>query len=238
MRNVPIGGGCRKNKNTTLSTSITKSNAAAKLKSVVSEIGRSGGLANGFDHDQLPSTPFLWTASPHNSHLLALLRQPQNPNTTTLLSNQVSSVKEEVGFIGSHSPMISTEPAAAVLSSRALGVDPLSQVPSLGLSSSLWKNPSQNQTQQNGFLSGEEQTSSGIQELYQRLRSSASTYYNDNSAAVHLSNMACSSSSTSSSSSSYTLESAPMAPTELGYTWNNPAFSWADLSTTNGAYPL
>jgi hypothetical protein len=105
-------------------------------------------------------------------------------------------------------------------------LDPISQVPSLGLCSPFWKS---NQHQQNGFTVGEAQNS-GIQELYQRLRSSTN-YYSDNPSAIVLSNVATS----SSTSTSTILESAPVAGGELGY-WN-PAFSWSDLPTTNGAYP-
>ena len=196
------------------------------MKTVVSEIGRSG-LGNGFDHE-LQSSPFLW-ASPQSSHLLALLRTTQNPNPNTL-SNPVS-MKGEVSLLGSH---VMNEPAVATgaLNARTLGLDPLSQVPSLGLCSPFWKNnqhQAQQQQQNNGFLLGEVQNT-GIQELYQRLKSSSS-YFSDGSAVV-LSNVA-----SSSSSSSSILESAPVAGGELGY-WN-PAFSssWSDLPTTNGAYP-
>ena len=226
LRNVPIGGGCRKNKNTIVSTSVGKP-SSAKMKTIVSEIGRSG-LGNGVDHE-LQSSPILW-ASPQSSHLLALLRTTQNPNT---LSNPVS-IKEEVSLLGSHM-MNETTVATGALNARTLGsLDPLSQVPSLGLCSPFWKN-NQHQAQQqqqnnNGFLVGEVQNT-GIQELYQRLKSSSS-YYSDGSAVV-LSNVA-----SSSSSSSSILESAPVAGGELGY-WK-PAFSssWSsDLPTTNGAYP-
>ncbi|XVE87194.1 hypothetical protein DITRI_Ditri18aG0096700 [Diplodiscus trichospermus] len=229
LRNVPIGGGCRKNKNTTISTSVGKS-SAAKMKTVVSEIGRSG-LGNGFDHE-LQSSPILWT-SPQSS-LLALLRTTQNPSPNAL--SNPHSIKQEVSLLGSH---VTNEPAVATgaLNARTLGLDPLGEVPSLGLSSPFWKNnqhQARQQQQNNGFLVGEVQNT-GIQELYQRLKSSSS-YYSDSSAVV-LSNVACSSSLSSSSSSSI-LESAPVAGGELGY-WN-PAFSssWStDLPTTNGAYP-
>ncbi|GMI68857.1 hypothetical protein HRI_000555000 [Hibiscus trionum] len=228
LRNVPIGGGCRKNKNaTTVSTTMGKSNAA-KMKTVGSDIGRSGH-GNGFEFDhELQSNPILW-ASPQSSHLLALLRTTQNPNPNTLSTN----IKEEMSLLGSH---VMNEPAvgsSGALNARTLGLDPLSQVPSLGLCSPLWRN-NQHQAQQqqnnsnnnNGsFLLGEVQNT-GIQELYQRLKSS-SNYYSDSSAVV-LSNVG---------SSSSILESAPIAGGELGY-WN-PAFSspWSDLPTTNGAYP-
>ncbi|XP_039000915.1 dof zinc finger protein DOF3.4-like [Hibiscus syriacus] len=223
LRNVPIGGGCRKNKNaTTVSTTMGKS-SASKMKTVVSDVGRSGH-GNGFDHE-IQSTPILW-ASPQSSNLLALLRTTQNPNPNTLSTN----IEEEMSLLGSH---VMNEPAT--LNDRALGLDPLSQVPSLGLCSPLWRNnqhQAQLQQQNNninnnyGSFSLREVQNTGIQELYQRLKSS-SNYYSDSSAVV-LSNVR--------SSSSSVLESVPIAGGELGY-WN-PAFSsWSDLPTTNGAYP-
>ncbi|CAK7339421.1 unnamed protein product [Dovyalis caffra] len=215
LRNVPIGGGCRKNKNTSVSASVAKS-GTNKLKTMASEIGRSG-FGNGFDHE-FSSSPMMW-ASPQNSHILALLRAAQNPNPTTLCNS--ISVKEEGALIGNH--MIN-EPAVgtAALNARTLSLDP-----SLGLCHPFWKS---NQHQQNGFTVGEAQNS-GIQELYQRLRSTTN-YYTDNPSAIVLSNVT---NSSSTSTPTTILESAPVAGGELGY-WN-PAFSWSDLPTTNGAYP-
>ncbi|XP_011039231.1 PREDICTED: dof zinc finger protein DOF1.1-like isoform X2 [Populus euphratica] len=221
LRNVPIGGGCRKNKNTSVSASVGKS-GTNKMKTMASDIGRSG-FGNGFEHE-LSSSPIMW-ASPQNSHILALLRATQNPNPNpSTLSNSIF-VKEEGGLIGNQ---FISEPGVgtAALNARTVGMDPISQVPSLGLCSPFWKN---NQHQQNGFTVVEAQNS-GIQELYQRLRSSTN-YYTDNPSAIVLSNVATS----SSTSTSTILESAPVAGGELGY-WN-PAFSWSDLPTTNGAYP-
>lgn len=229
LRNVPIGGGCRKNKNTSVSTAVGKS-SAGKAKSVVSEIGKSG-LGGGFDHE-IPSNPILW-ASPQNSHLLALLRATQNPNPNpSPISNSVT-VKDDGVMIGSHMASESGVGTGAVNIARNMGLDHLNQLPSIGLCSSFWRN-NQHQTQQhqqnshhqqqNGFILGEVQNT-GIQELYQRLRSSTN-YYTDHSPVV-LSNAV--------SSSSSILESAPIAGGELGY-WN-PTFSWSDLPTTNGAYP-
>ncbi|KAF4380743.1 hypothetical protein F8388_017097, partial [Cannabis sativa] len=98
LRNVPIGGGCRKNKTTIVSSSVVSGKSAAsggggvanstgKMKMVMSSseinnIGRSGfgggGLFDLHDHHQLSSnSPILW-GSPQNSHLLALLSQ--NPH--------------------------------------------------------------------------------------------------------------------------------------------------------------
>lgn len=229
LRNVPIGGGCRKNKNATVS--VAAKTGAGKMKMVATEIGRSG-FGGGFDHE-LSSSPILW-GSPQNSHLLALLRSPstQNPNPNSLCSSL--TVKDESGMIGSH--MVNE---SAVANARSLGLDPLSQqVTSLGLCSTFWRNnqnhppPPPPTHQQNGFILGEVQNN-GIQELYQRLRSSSANYYTDHSAVV-LTNVA--SSSSSSSSSTAILESAPVGGAELGY-WN-PTFSWSDLPTsTNGAYP-
>lgn len=203
------------------------------MKTITSEIGRSGGFGNiGFDHhhhDQLiSSSPIMW-ASPQNSHILALIRSTQNPNPnpSTLLSN---SVKEEGGMMGTH---LLTEPT--------LGLDSISQFPSsLGLCSPFWKNSTQNQAQQNGFSTVGEAQNSGIQELYQRLRSTTGNYYSTDTsgAAIVLSNVAATSSN--SNPSSTILESAPVVggSGELGYCWNNPPFSsWSDLSTTSGAYP-
>jgi hypothetical protein len=225
LRNVPIGGGCRKNKTPTMSASVGKS-SSGKMKTISSEIGRSGGLGStGFDPD-LPSSPILW-GSPQNSHLLALLRATQNPNPSpNPLTNSVN-VKEEGNMVGSH--MMSTDPAVATGGLNARGFDPLGQVPSLGLCSSFWRNNQLQAQPQNGFVVAEVQNS-GIQELYQRLRSSSTNFYPDHHSPMVLGNMA-----SSSSSSSSILESTSVAGVELGY-WN-PAFSWSDLPTTNGAYP-
>ncbi|XP_021631965.1 dof zinc finger protein DOF2.4 isoform X2 [Manihot esculenta] len=226
LRNVPIGGGCRKNKSTAVSTSVGKS-SASMMKTVASEIGRSS-FGNGFDHE-LPSSPIMW-ASPQNSHILSLLRATHNPNPNSSTLPNSLSVKEEGCLIGTH--MI-TEPSAAngALTARTICLDPLSQVPSLGLCTPFWKN-SQHQAQQHqqsaGFIVGHEAQNSGIQELYQRLRASTN-FYTDNSPVV-LSNVA-----SSSTAASTILESSPVAGGELGY-WN-PTFSWSDLPTTNGACP-
>ncbi|KAA8547234.1 hypothetical protein F0562_003902 [Nyssa sinensis] len=156
LRNVPIGGGCRKNKNATVATSVGIKSSAGRLKTASSEFGKSG-LVSGFDQE-LQSNSFLWS-SPQNSHLLALLRSTQlNPNPNTI-SNSVS-VKEEPGVIvGTH---LSSESAAAtgVLNARTLGLDPLSQV-------SFWRNNQQqaqqhqqnhhHHQQQNVFILGEVQ---------------------------------------------------------------------------------
>ena len=200
--------------------------SAAKMKTVPSELGRPSFVGVGFDHE-LQSNSILW-GSPQNPHLLALLRANQNPNPNPSLMSSAVTVKEEGNIMGTQ---MLTE---SLLNGRTLGFDPTGQVPSLGLCSSFWKNNNQDQQPQQengGFLLGEHQNS-GIQELYQRLRSSSASYCSDNSSPLFLSNMA---SNSSSSSSLSILESAPPSGVELGY-WN-PTLSWSDLSTANGAYP-
>ncbi|XP_040998145.1 dof zinc finger protein DOF2.4-like [Juglans microcarpa x Juglans regia] len=222
LRNVPIGGGCRKNKSPAMPASIGKS-SSGKMKTISCEIGRLG-LGGGLD-PELPSGPILW-GSPQNSHLLALLRSTQNPNPNHL-SNSVN-VKEEAGNMGG-SNMIMTEPAFANggLNVRTLGLDPLGQLPSLGLCSSFWRNNQHQEQQQNGFVIGEVQNG-GIQELYQRLRSPNNNYYGDyHHSPVVLNNLA-----SSSSSSPSILESASLAGGELGINCN-PAFSWIVVSVVS-----
>ena len=234
LRNVPIGGGCRKSKSSGgMSNSVAKQ-TATKMKAVASELGRS---PQGLFDQELPQTPILW-GSPQNSQLMALLRATQNQNPNPNPSPMSISVKGEGNLMGSHSHMVSTESLLAngLLNPRtSLGFDDGrvgEALPSLGLCSSFWRN-NQDQTQQqnNGFVVGEHQ-SSGVQELYHKLRSSSSSinYCGSDNSPVFLSNMA-----SSSSSLSNILESSSVSGSEFGC-WN-PTLSWSDLPTTNGAYP-
>ncbi|KAG4973262.1 hypothetical protein AAZX31_11G058000 [Glycine max] len=233
LRNVPIGGGCRKSKSSGgMSNSVAKQ-TATKMKAVASELGRS---PQGLFDQELPQTPILW-GSPQNSQLMALLRATQNQNPNPNPSPMSISVKGEGNLMGSHSHMVSTESLLAngLLNPRtSLGFDDGrvgEALPSLGLCSSFWRN-NQDQTQQqnNGFVVGEHQ-SSGVQELYHKLRSSSSVnYWGSDNSPVFLSNMA-----SSSSSLSNILESSSVSGSEFGC-WN-PTLSWSDLPTTNGAYP-
>ncbi|WVZ25248.1 hypothetical protein V8G54_003792 [Vigna mungo] len=227
LRNVPIGGGCRKNKNIGVANSVAKT-ASTKMKAVASELGKSPGFG-GFEveHELPPPSQILW-GSPQNTHLLALLRATQNQNPNPNPSPM--SIKEEGTLIGH---MVSTEPLVsnALLNHRTLGYDAVAQVPSLGL----FGRSNQDQQQNGGFLLGEHHNS-GIQEIYQKLRSSsANNYCGDNSSQVFMGNMA---SNYSSSVSNNIMETTSVAGGEFGY-WNAPTFSWSDLPTTNGAgaYP-
>lgn len=254
LRNVPIGGGCRKNKSTSCLTSSSSSsspanyynnksnlnnnnNNIAKLKTTISaELGKSSYINNGyslFDHDLISSNPILF-ASPQNSHLLSLLRPNPSPNPSPL--SNLNSVKDESVLFQSHlssDPPRPPGPTAVTLNARILGLDPLggSTFPSV------WRSSSSSSNQlQNGGVVGEVQQSSGILDFYQRLRSSSTNnnYYQDNNAPTPPPPPA-------SSSSSTILESAPVvgggAATELGF-WNNHVLSWSDLPSTQGAYPL
>ncbi|KAK4416240.1 Dof zinc finger protein DOF5.3 [Sesamum alatum] len=225
LRNVPIGGGCRKNKNTTITTAVGKSTTAGKLKTVSQELGKSG-LFSGFEHaDVLSSNPILWATSSQNSHFLSLLRSP-NP---THLQNSISVKEENPLFGSSHLSQESSISGGGLNPPRVMGLDPLAPIhlPSMGLSNSLYRN--QTQPAQANIIHGEVQNN-GLQELYQRLRSSSSTGCYPENAQIILGNV-------SSSTASAILESAPVAaPGEFGF-WN-PTISWpTDLPTTNGAYP-
>ncbi|OVA07262.1 zinc finger protein [Macleaya cordata] len=227
LRNVPIGGGCRKNKTTIVSTTAGKA-SSGKIRTASPDILKSSTLGFGFDHDP-PSNPILWPTQPQSSQLLALLRATQNPNPNP------NPIKEEGNMIGSH--MISdSSVATGALNARSLSIDSTTTHVPFSLCSSFWRN-NQHQTpqqqhhhqQQQGFLVSEVQNT-GIQELYQRLRSSAN-YYSDHSASVLSNNVA----TTSTNSSSIYEPAATVAGGEMGY-WN-PSFSWSNLSTTNGAFP-
>lgn len=226
LRNVPIGGGCRKNKNVTITAAVGKSSAAGKLKTVSSEMGKTG-LFSGFEHaEALSANPMIW-ASSQNSHFLSLLRANQGHNPCHL-PNSVS-VKEEGLLFGSSHLSSESSISSGALNARALGLDHLgpTHVPSMSLSNSLYRNQT---LASQGIIHGEVQNN-GLQELlYQRLRSSSSCY--PDHAPVILGNMASANSSTTSA----ILESAPVATGELGF-WNS-TLSWpTDLPTTNGAYP-
>lgn len=222
LRNVPIGGGCRKNKGTTIATTIGKPiSANGKLKAVVSsELGRSGFI-NGFEHEFNPNNPILWSGPPQTSHLLSLLRATQNPNLNpNFASNSVTHMKDQGFMVGSNM--------------GSLGFEPLgTQAPSLGLCSNLWRNNQQNQhEQQLGIMNTDHEAQNpDDNNRYQRLRSN---YYNqDQSTPLMMGgNVVNTSSSTSTSA---ILDSAPvLASGEQGF-WNQ-TLQWSDLPAANGAY--
>lgn len=239
LRNVPIGGGCRKNKSSAVSSSASKS-SASKFKNLSSEIGRSS-FVSAFD-PEISQSQVLW-ASPQSSHILALLRANQNPNPSSL-GHQASpfmTLKEETNLIGNHmmpEPGISE---SAMNNARNLGmIDPLIHVPS-SCTSFLRGNHQQvphqlSHHQQNGIILSGEAQNSGIQSLYQRLRASTGNNYGYSEHSPAILSSVASTPPLSSSLSSSILESVPATATsELGY-WN-PAFCVSDLPNTNGSYP-
>ncbi|KAK4791155.1 hypothetical protein SAY86_031568 [Trapa natans] len=242
LRNVPIGGGCRKNKASTVS-SMAKS-STMKFKSLAST-----GLIGALDHE-LPSNPFMW-ASPHSSPILALLRgDPICPNPSPVPIH-MTSMKEEVNMFRANIMPESGMASAGGMNSLGLGLDPLNQLSTIGSSSSIWRNSQQHsalhhhqdqavhQTLQNGYMTGEAQNDNAIQALYQRLKLSTGDYDSERSPAAATSGITMAAAPTSSSS---VLESAPMSDLggggdQLGYWSNNPNLCWSDLQTSNGAFP-
>ncbi|KZV24979.1 hypothetical protein F511_01949 [Dorcoceras hygrometricum] len=142
LRNVPIGGGCRKNKSTTIAAAVGKaSSTVGKLKTFSPEMGKSTALFSGFEQaDPFTQSPILW-ATPQNSHILSLLRaNQQNPSPNPLSSPG----KVEGGF----------DPSGPI------------PVPPIGLSNSFHRN-NQHQAQTNQAIMLGEVQNNGIQELYQ-----------------------------------------------------------------------
>ncbi|KAI5665893.1 hypothetical protein M9H77_15746 [Catharanthus roseus] len=232
LRNVPIGGGCRKNKTSSPITSSSSSSSVAnklssnavKLKTTTfsssAEIGKSTFISS-LEHELYSSNsnPILWP-NQNNSHLLSLLRP--NPN---LNPNPISS-ESAVGRIFG-------------LDAFGLTVNP----------NSVWRNNNnhhhqQQQQQNNGGVI------LGLEDFYQRVRSSTSNQINYQDASIIGGNMGIT--TEAKSSSTLILESAPVGAGVGGThelmnysnssSWsnnNNPAvFSWSDLPTTHGtAYP-
>ncbi|RZC67161.1 hypothetical protein C5167_010844 [Papaver somniferum] len=275
LRNVPIGGGCRKNKSSTASTttasSVIPSITAGKTSTASGYVvggniikNSSDNNRNGFEFDHHSQTnPILWSssASPQNSsqQLLALLRSAssysQNTNPNPNNNCHASAVKDEAGFMMGSFMGCTSESAlnttTSALNTKTLNIDPLlgHQVNPIGLcgNSSFWRN---NQQQNNYLLQQDNNNNSnevrndntsGIQELYQRLRSSTN-YYNSSNTTDHTSGLFMNINIGSSAPSPSILESAPVASVggvgDMGYSWMNPQFSWSDLPTaTNGAFP-
>lgn len=229
LRNVPIGGGCRKNKSAaaTVAAAVGKS----KIKTVSSDILGRVGLGSGsgnLDHEIVSPTQILW-GSPQNSHLLAILRsaaQNQNPNPNNLARSHVIN-----DAATPHTVAGTTTPFHA----RTMGFEPVNHISSLGLCSSYWRNnQSQAHHQQNGYPHGGDRVAGvggGIQELYQKLKSSSGNYFTDgHQGSVGMTNVG-------TASTAAILERAQVGGGETTGYWN-PAFSWSDVHAgTNGAYP-
>ncbi|KAK9054071.1 hypothetical protein SSX86_025147 [Deinandra increscens subsp. villosa] len=219
LRNVPIGGGCRKNKGTTIAAAIGKSiPTTGKLRSVVSsDLGKSGFL-NNFELEP-NHNPILWPGPPQTSHLLSLFRATQNPNPS-FSSNPVTVAThmKDQGFMGGSNM-------------GSLGFESLGQTSTLGLCSSLWSNNQenhQNPRQQQGIM-----TSTGGHQV-QNTENNYYHHHHDHGQTGPLI-LGSNAANTSGASTSTILDSAPvLASGEMGF-WNQ-TLPWSDLAAANGAY--
>ncbi|KAK1422006.1 hypothetical protein QVD17_24834 [Tagetes erecta] len=215
LRNVPIGGGCRKNKSTTITTST------GKLKATISTELCKSSFLNGLELES-SSNPILWSPPPQTSHLLSLFRATQNPNPNFQPSSLTTHMKDQSFMIGSN------------MGSLGLGFEPLgqTQTSSLGLCSSLWRNDHTQQDHQNHHDQQHDDLQQGFSRLRSSSLSSANSYYNhDQSAPLILGGNVA-----NNTSSSTILDNVPvLASGELGF-WNQTV-PWSDLAATNGAYP-
>uniref|UniRef100_A0A7N0ZSU0 Dof zinc finger protein n=1 Tax=Kalanchoe fedtschenkoi TaxID=63787 RepID=A0A7N0ZSU0_KALFE len=265
LRNVPIGGGCRKNKTSFTSAlpSVSKSTITGKPKAYSSsaDLLLKSGLGNyGLQDPQDQSSlhhphhhPLLWSSSPHQpqaSHLLAFLRSTQNLNPSDhshFMSSSPHQSIDQSGFT-----------ALNLLNSQT----PLSGLdyPSIGVCNSMLRNNNQpsthHQHQQNEVAQqlGGVDPNSRMHELYQRLKLSTTGNTNsysggggteDSHAHVLLGNRVVSASSSPTSTRNNALDSVPVTMgggSDLGL-WNIPAAysTWTNdhlPATTNGACPF
>nr|XP_043618038.1 dof zinc finger protein DOF3.7-like [Erigeron canadensis] len=251
LRNVPIGGGCRKNKGSTITSVVGKPliSSNCKLKAVVSS-ELAAGRSSSFDHELFNmnnpnhNNPILWSGGPpQTSHLLSLLRATtQNPNPNNFASTTHMKDHHHQGFmVGSNIIMGNN---------NNLGFEPLGhQASSLGLCSSLWSSRNNlqqaNQQQQLGnnniMTSSDDHENTENNNRYQRIRTN---YYNHdqttNTPLLVLGGNVVNTSSSSSSTNITILDSAPVhlasgEQQQLGF-WNQ-SLPWSDLPAANGAYP-
>ncbi|KAF7809794.1 dof zinc finger protein DOF1.1-like [Senna tora] len=141
LRNVPIGGGCRKNKSVSgsgigiISSSVAKS--SAKIKTVSSSSSPSPGGGGGASHGQNPNP------SPSPSHSLCL----SNPMMSNNNNAMGVSVKEE-GCLMVSSHMVGTTEPMGCSNNGSPGFDP---------TGSFWRSNQdfhQQQHQNMGFVVG------------------------------------------------------------------------------------
>ncbi|URE23240.1 zinc finger protein [Musa troglodytarum] len=187
LRNVPIGGGCRKTRAVAAIAApgvCGKSTSATKTRPASPDLVLRSDLVGGLENE-LSST--LWP-SPHPSHLISLLRSSslQNPNTilhsTPSLHLNSARIDEEKTLLGSH--MVadpggtpnSHSPSLEALSQLALGASPWRNS-NKHSSSSHHHHHQQSQPQNDDMLLGVT-PSSEIQDLFQKFKSSAN-YHNE-----------------------------------------------------------
>ncbi|CAL9107003.1 unnamed protein product [Musa textilis] len=247
LRNVPIGGGCRKTKAApTIAAAGAggKSTGATKAKPGSSDLLLRSALTAGLE-TELSRSSILW-ASPHTSHLMDLLRSAttiQNPNpslnSTPNLNLNSGRIKEGRQFLGAQT----VAETGGTLNAHAPSLDSLQG--QLGLGASLWRNSnSYSQQQQSNNIVFGDMTISEIQDLYRRFKSS-SNYYNEqletamnsvgsfDSSCSSVTSMMTSAGMVTTSTTPTMMDPIPHPVGEFAY-WNQ-ALAWSDLPTPNGA---
>ncbi|KAK9129632.1 hypothetical protein Sjap_010119 [Stephania japonica] len=258
LRNIPIGGGCRKNKTSisTASSTASKSSTAGKAKTNYvcssSEIIKSLGSGFSSTHQLLGSPnnsgTVLW-GSPQSSQMLAFLKANQNPNPNISLSSNpmIMGVKDDQGPITGSCPNVnnvgSSSLSSSLVGARALSLETTDlghQVPSIGLFGSLSRNNHvqnhqsqllqlQHQLpQQSGAVLLGEIQNMGI--VHQELFQRVRSLSNQYSTTDCLTQGLAL--STLNNNSSSILEPAIGSGGEFGH-WNNQPFSWSDLPASN-----
>ncbi|XP_020592702.1 dof zinc finger protein DOF5.7-like [Phalaenopsis equestris] len=231
LRNVPIGGGCRKAKPAPIVAGGGKSSNGTKTNKSISSLDAIARAGFGLEPELFSPSPLLWSGpaappppAPHTSHLLALLRaggaagfRGLEPNPPLSGLNSVR-IKEEAGIM---------EPWSQFSSTVGMG--------------SLWKNEGQLpyvQLQENNLSSSfGDVAAAGIQEVYQRLKQQA--YCNDQLSIAMSNGWSSAPAAMGTSigggggSSNAAVDGVEVAMGgEFGY-WN-PAFSsWSDMSSTS-----
>ncbi|MCL7033004.1 hypothetical protein MKW94_009685 [Papaver nudicaule] len=238
FRNVPIGSGRRKNKGSIVLTNSVKPNSKGKIRKASPGIVRSG-LCCGYDDELTPShNQIIWPSQKPQSSQLLDLQRANTPNRNP------DFIKEEGNMSGSHMTMDSAVTSMVALNGRSLSLNLLGNSTTPCSVCSYFRRTNNNnqqtlqqqeqqQEQQQGFLEGENMNTE-IQELYQRLVSSANCYSSGNSSASIL-NTAVPSISTASNM----FEPVVIAIAGVGNNWNNPSsFDRSNLSTTNVHFDL
>ncbi|KAJ8466821.1 hypothetical protein OPV22_029373 [Ensete ventricosum] len=248
LRNVPIGGGCRKTKAAPAIAAVGaggKSAGATKAKPASSDLLLRSALTAGLE-TELSRSSILW-ASPHTSHLMDLLRSAttiQNPNPSL---NSMPNLNLNSGRIKEDRQLLGAQTVAetgGMLNAHAPSLDSLQG--QLELGASLWRNSNScysQQQQSNNVVLGDTPISE-IQDLYRRFKSS-SNYYNEqletamnsvgsfDSSCSSITSMMTSAGVVTTSTTPTVMDPIPHPVGEFGY-WNQ-ALAWSDLPTPNGA---
>ncbi|KAK9164364.1 hypothetical protein Syun_005266 [Stephania yunnanensis] len=264
LRNIPIGGGCRKNKTSisaASSSTASKSSTAGKAKpnyvcSSSSEIIKNLGSGFSSTHHLLGSSnnsgTVLW-GSPQSSQMLAFLKATQNPNPNIPLSNSmITSIKDDQGpIIGSSPNVNNVGSSSSLVGARALSLESTDlghQVPSTnGLFGSLSRNNHiQNHQSQllqlqhtlpqqsGGVLLGEIQNMGNVHQELFQRVRSLSNQYST----ADCSTQGLALSMLNNNSSSISEPAGIGSGGEFGH-WNNQQpFSWFDLhASSNPSFP-